>query len=293
MKSAAFDYVRPDSLAEALAILEARGPAARVLAGGQSLLAMMNLRLATPELLIDIGRVPGLRGIARDGDRLRVGALVTHAALASSAEIAACVPLLAQAVPHVAHAAIRNAGTIGGSLALADPAAEYPAVALALDARIVLASTKGERTVAASDYFLGLYETAMRDDELLLATEWPCAAPGDRGAFLELARRRGDYAMVGVAATASLRGGRVDAARIAWLSVADRPLLTVSCADAVVGTSLDAAAIAAARTALAVELAPHVDRHPDAATRRHLAGVLLERALRAIAASAGADGGES
>ncbi len=291
MKAAAFDYVRPASLGEALAILAERGSVARVLAGGQSLLAMMNLRLATPALVVDIGRVPGLREIARVGDRLRIGALVTHAALGASADVARSVPLLAQAVPHVAHVAIRNAGTIGGSLALADPSAEYPAVALALDARVVLASLEGERTLSASDFFLGLYETAMRADEVLVATEWPCAEADDRSVFLELARRRGDYAMAGVAASVRMRAGRVESARLGWLSLADRPILAESAARAIVGTALDAAAIAAARAALTLDLRTHTASHRDAPTRHHLAAVLLDRALRTLAVRPDATGG--
>lgn len=282
MKAAGFEYVRPASLAEALAVLGERGMDARILAGGQSLLAMMNLRLATPDLLIDIGRVPGLRDIARVGDRLRIGALVTHSTLAASKDVSRDLPLLAQAVSNVAHMAIRNAGTIGGSLALADPAAEYPAVALALEARFVLAGQGGERTVAASDFFLGLYETALGADEILIATEWPCAGAGDRFAFLELARRRGDYAMVGVAAATGWRAGRVESARLSWFSVADRAILTEATAQSLIGTTLDDSAIDAAKQSLATELEPKDDLQADAATRRQLASVLLGRALRAM-----------
>ena len=284
MKAPAFDYVRPESLADALGLLSEHGQDARVLAGGQSLLAMMNLRLATPALLVDIGRVPGLRDIAREGDSLRIGAMATHSALMASSAVREQVPLLAMAVPHVAHAAIRNAGTIGGSLALADPAAEYPAVALALDAVFIVAGRGGERRVAAKDWFLGLYETALKSDEILVATLWPRRRADERFAFLELARRRGDYAMVGLAAAVGMRGDRVASARLAWLSVDDRPRLSEATAKALVGNALDDIGIGVACGALADELEPKTDPHADASTRRHLAGVLLGRALRAMAA---------
>lgn len=288
MKAPDFDYVRPDSIDQALAVLAEHGDRAQVLAGGQSLLAMLNLRLSSPDVLVDIGGLPGLRSIEVLDDHVRIGALVTHTQLLESALIARSVPLLAAAVPHVAHLAIRNAGTIGGSLALADPAAEYPAVALALDARLVLRGAAGERRVAAADWCVGLYATARRDDELLVAIEFPVAGPAHRSVFLELARRRGDYAMVGLAAALEWVDGRVAAARFGWLAVGDQPLATPATAAVLLGRDLDQASIEAARRTLAEELPAHGDLHCDAPTRSHLAGVLLNRALVAIASQTGA-----
>lgn len=286
MKAPAFDYVRPESLEAACALLREHGADAQVLAGGQSLLAALNLRLAAPALLVDIGGLPAMKQIELVGSggqaAVRTGALVTHAQLLKSLLLADKVPLLAAAVPHVAHLAIRNAGTVGGSLALADPAAEYPAVALALNARLVLQGADGRRVIEAKDYFQGLYTTARADDELLVAIDWPVALAGQRFSFLELARRRGDYGMVGVAAALSLQGDTVEQARLAWFAVADRPVLSAQAATALVGRQLDDAAIAAACAALGNDFTAQASTDCSSATRMHLARVLLGRALRAI-----------
>ncbi len=222
MKAPEFSYIKPGSLGEVFDLLERHGDRARVLAGGQSLLASLNLRLSEPELLIDITGIPGLAGIAVSGQTLRIGALTTHRQIETSAEIARHLPLLAQAVGNVAHAAIRNLGTFGGSIALADPAAEYPACAVALGATFVLARRGAERRVKAREFFRGLYETALQPGELLTAGEFPLAAAGYRSVFLELARRHGDYAIVGLAAHARLAGGRISDARLAFESVRKR-----------------------------------------------------------------------
>ncbi len=283
MKAADFEYVRPPTLEAAIAELQRRGDSAQILAGGQSLVPMLNLRMAAPACLVDIGGLPGLRDIRRVGEVVHVGALVTHAQLQASAEIAASVPLLAQAVPHVAHLAIRNAGTVGGSLALADPAAEYPAVARALGARIVLQGAGGERRVDADDYFRGLYSTARAPDEIVVGVEWPVAGANEHAHFDELARRRGDYAMVGLAARFVLDGGRIGSARLAYLAVGDVPVLAKRAMAALAGRSPDAGAVLSAQQALAQDLDPRGDLHADAATKRHLAGVLLARAVATVA----------
>ncbi len=290
MKAPAFDYIRADSVESACALLQQHGGDAQILAGGQSLLALLNLRLAAPGVLIDIGNLSTLKSIERIDDRddavVRTGALVTHAQLLESDLISTDVPLLAAAVPHVAHLAIRNAGTVGGSLALADPAAEYPAVALALNARLVLQGVGGQRSVAAEDYFQGLYATARADDEILVAIDWPVVRADQRFSFLELARRRGDYAMVGVAASVSLAEQAVSQARLAWFSVADRPVLSAQAATALTGQRLDDAAIDAAVAALPGDFTAQASTDCSAATRMHLAGVLLGRALREIGGNA-------
>ena len=286
MKSPDFDYFRANTLQEALTCLQAHGSNAQLLAGGQSLLAMLNLRLASPQILIDISRIPGLSSIERHGSVLRIGALVTHRQLLDSAEVAASVPLLAQAVPYVAHLAIRNAGTIGGSLALADPAAEYPSVALALQATLIATSLRGERRIAAADYFKGLYQTALAEDEILTAVEFPVATPEQRFSFQELARRRGDYAMVGVACAITWSAGRVSDARITFLAMGDGPVLASHAMKALVGTSLDAAAIQASQQALSQDLAPAGDLQATPETKCHLARVLMGRALNPLRSAA-------
>lgn len=283
MKAAAFRYVRATSAAHAQALLADHGEDARLLAGGQSLLAALNLRLSEPAILIDIGRI-GHADIAASGGRLRLGALATHAAIGRSAAVAEAAPMLAQAVPHIAHPAIRNRGTIGGSLALGDPAAEWPACALALGADIVLASAgRGERRLPAEGFFLGLYSTACAADEMVLAAEFPAIAPGERQVCLELARRRGDYALVGVAARAVVDGGRVSGLRAAFFGVGAAPVLAREASRAAEGAPVAEAARAAV-DALGRDLDPPGDPTTDGATRLRLARVLLRRAVQAMAA---------
>ena len=282
MKAAEFDYTRASSVEQAIDLLREHAPSAQILAGGQSLMAMMNLRLAQPGILIDIGGIQALKSIAVQGKVLRIGALVTHHAVMQSDLVAKHVPLLAQAVPHVAHLAIRNVGTIGGSLALADPAAEYPAVALALKATIVAQGPKGERRIAIDDYFQGLYQTALQSDELLVAIEFPLAESGQVFHFDELSRRRGDYAMVGLACALRMQGQQVQEVRLAYLAVGDGPVLAKAAMDRLQGQTLDAASIQAAQQALATDLHPNGDLQADAATKVHLARVLLGRALQAM-----------
>jgi len=255
LKAPAFAYAKPKSLAEALELLGR--PGAKVLAGGQSLIPSLNMRLSAPELLVDITGLKGLSEIAVVDGVVRVGALVTHAQLEKSAEIRKHVPLLAQAVPHVAHPAIRNRGTIGGSLALADPAAEYPACAVALDAVVTIKNKTSERRVRAEQFFKGLFDTDLKPGELLTAVEFPAAAKADRSVFLELARRHGDYAIIGLAA---------HNANFAFFGTGEKPVL-------IKGNSLSKT-----KEALAKELAPAADLYHSAAAKQHLAGVLLERA---------------
>ena len=282
MKAPSFAYARPDSLGEALALLARHGEAARVLAGGQSLLASLNMRLSSPELLVDVTGLKELSGIRVQNELLRIGALTRHCEIESSAMVAQHVPLLAQAVPHVAHVAIRNAGTLGGSLALADPAAEYPACALALDATLVIAGTRDERRVPARDFFRGLYSTALEPQELLLAAEFPLLKPGYRSAFLELARRHGDYAIVGVAAHGRVDGGKISDLRLAYLGVGATAMRAGRAAAAVEGKPCSPQTVAAAQAALGEDLDPLPDLYHSAAAKLHLARVLTGRALAAL-----------
>ncbi|MGE5640977.1 MAG: FAD binding domain-containing protein [Clostridia bacterium] len=270
MKAAAFGYVKPRTLQDALGVLAQHGEAARVLAGGQSLIPSLNMRLSAPEVLVDISALP-LKEIRLERGVLRLGALVTHAQIERSAEIAKHAPLLAQAVKHIAHPAIRNRGTLGGSLALADPAAEYPACALALAASIVLVSRQGERSVAAKDFFKGLFETDLRPGELVAALEVPAQGASERSAFVELARRHGDYAIVGLAA---FKGRET---RFAFLNVGSTPVLAAKAASK--------KTLAEAKEALKTDLSPVADLYNSAATKLHLAGVLLERAWNTLSTS--------
>ncbi len=282
MKAPSFAYARPDSLAETLALLERHGEAARVLAGGQSLLATLNMRLSSPELLVDITGLKELSGIRVQSGALRIGALTRHREIERSAEVARHVPLLAQAVVHVAHVAIRNVGTLGGSLALADPAAEYPACALALDATLVIGGAGGERRVAARDFFRALYSTALGPGELLLAAEFPLLEPGYRSAFVELARRHGDYAIVGVAAHARIDRGTVSDLRLAYLGVGATPVRAHRAAASIEGKAYGPQTVAATQAALGDDLDPSPDLYHSAATKLHLARALTGRALAAL-----------
>ena len=278
MKAPRFAYARPETVAEALAVLAEHGDEARILAGGQSLVPMLNLRVAAPRVLIDINRIAGLSGVTVGKDHVRIGALTRQAELERSLDVARHLPLLALAMPHVAHAAIRNRGTFGGSCALADPAAELPACALALVATFILAGPKGERRVKAEEFFRGLYATALRPDELLVAAEFPLPQPGRASAFGELARRHGDYAMVGVAAHGSVAGGKFSDLRIVFFGVGDRPARATKLEQALEGQP--AAAIERALEAL--ELDPRADLQASAATKKQLARVLAGRVLKQL-----------
>ncbi len=285
MKPAPFDYLAPRTLEELLELLAERGDDAKLLAGGQSLLPVLNFRLAQPALLIDINRVIGIGGLdgleqSADGG-LRIGALVRQRRIERDPLVAARAPLLAAAMPFVAHPQIRNRGTLGGSIAHADPAAELPAVALALDARLLLRRRGAERWVDARDFFTGLFATALGADELLAAIELPAPPPRTGFAFLELARRHGDYALAGVAASVTLAGGGdCAAARLVFFSVGDGPVDARRAAATLVGSRVDDGAIrAASEIAAGEEIDPVGDLHASAEFKRQLVRVLTARAL--------------
>jgi len=252
LKAPSFAYAKPRSLAEAFDLLER--PGAKVLAGGQSLIPSLNLRLSSPELLVDITGLSDLRNIALGNGAVRIGALCTHAQVERSEEVREHLPLVAEAVAHIAHPAIRNRGTLGGSLALADPAAELPACALALDAVLIIAGKKGERRVGAGEFFKALFETDLRPDELLVGVEFPKA---DKSVFLELTRRQGDYAIVGLAGVT-----RSAQKRICFFGIGGTPVL------------LKPRSLEEAKASLPT---PSADLYHSASTKLHLAKVLLER----------------
>jgi len=280
MKAPRFAYARPVSIAEALALLQKHGDDARVLAGGQSLVPMLNFRVASPGVLVDINRIEGLSGIKVTKNHVRIGALTRHVELERSADIAKHLPLVSSAMPHIAHPAIRNRGTFGGSCALGDPAAELPACALALGAIFVAAGKKGERRIAAEDFFKGLYATALEAGELLIAAEFPLPKPGYASAFGELARRHGDYAMVGVAAHGLRKGGKFSDMRVAFFGVGDRPQRATGFEKALEAQS----AVDGSLARLDADLEPRADLHASAAMKLHLAKVLAGRVLGELAA---------
>jgi carbon-monoxide dehydrogenase medium subunit len=281
MKPAPFEYHRPDSVDETLALLAEHGYDAKLLAGGQSLVPAMNFRLAAPAVLIDLNRIPGLDGVAEVEGGLRMGAMVRQRAAERSPLVASRAALLAETLPYVAHAQIRNRGTIGGSIAHADPAAELPAVMVALDARFHLRGPGGRRVVTAGDFFTGLFGTALEAEEMLMEVEIPPAAPRTGWAFDEVSRRHGDYALAGIAATVRVDdAGRCIAARIALLSVGDGPVLAAQAAAALIGSEpTDAAIRAAAEAAAQRDIDPPGDIHASPAYRRQLTDVLVRRVL--------------
>jgi carbon-monoxide dehydrogenase medium subunit len=289
VKPAPFDYLRPVSLDEALGALAAHGGAAKPLAGGQSLVPAMNFRVAQPAVLVDLNRVPGLDAIETTSEGLRVGAMVRHRTLETSPLVSAAAPLVTATMPHIAHLPIRTRGTLGGSLAHADPAAELPAVMLALDAVIGVAGASGRRTVAAAEFFTGLYATTLDPTELVTGVTIP-ALPANAGwAFEEVARRHGDFALAGAAAVVALDAtGAIGHVRIALFGVHDRALVAASAMQALAGQAPTPAAIAAAAAAAAANDAdPATDIHASAAFRRHLTGVVVRRVLqRAVAGTA-------
>lgn len=281
MKAAAFAYARATSVAHALELLTAHGETAKVLSGGQSLLPAMNLRLISPEFIVDIGDLAELRGVVVRGDVLIVGALTRHADLSKSPEIAAHAPLLTEAVAHIAHPAIRNRGTIGGSLAHADPASELPACMLTLGATIIARGPGGERRIPATEFFTGIYETALRPQELLLAVELPTAPKGSAHFFHEFARRHGDYAIAGLAAQAVVSEGRFADLRLGFFAVGDRPLLAGR-AGKLLDVAVTSEVLSRAFSTLDAELDPLEDHHATSAMRRHLAKVLLARCVSSL-----------
>jgi aerobic carbon-monoxide dehydrogenase medium subunit len=281
VKARKFSYVRADSIAQALGLLDRHGEDARILAGGQSLLPALNMRLSEPKLLIDINRIKSLEGIAVCDGQVRIGALARHVEVMHSPIVAEHLPLIAEAMPHVAHVAVRNRGTFGGSIALADPAAELPACALALGATLVVESVAGRREIAAADYFKGLYETARRPNELLIEALIRARQPQSVSVFMELARRHGDFAIAGLAFQLHIEDGIVTDGRLAYFGSEDKPTLAGSALAAIRGQRLTHASGEAAAAVLDRDLKPMGGPQGNAKMRLHLQRVLTRRALAA------------
>jgi carbon-monoxide dehydrogenase medium subunit len=282
MKPAPFEYLLTESPVQALELKAQHGDEARFLAGGQSLIPAMNFRLAQPAVLIDINPLSLLDRVevAAAGGAVIIGALTRYRTLERSSDIAEHQPLLSETVPNVAHPQIRNRGTLCGNLAHADPASELPAVMLASHAVMRLQSVRGERRVAARDFFVNLYTTALEPDEMLCAVELPALSPNSGTAFIEVSRRRGDYAMMGVAAMVTLdASGVCIAASLACCNAGPTPMPLDAAGTALKGTRLEPAALAAAAAMAPGEVDPGGNVHASAAFQKHLAGVLTRRAL--------------
>ncbi len=277
MKPSPFAYAKAKSLDHAIELLARPDGEARLLAGGQSLIATLNMRLSAPKLLIDLNGIGGLAGIAVKAGEVEIGALTRHAEAEGSAEIARHAPLIALAMPHIGHAAIRNRGTLGGSIAFADPAAELPACLLALGGEVDIAGPNGRRTVKADDFFEGLFETALGPSDVLTAIRVPAATADTRVGFAEFARRHGDYAMVGLAAHAQADGKGLGVVRLAYFGVGNVPLRAKKAETRLTEGNIDEAV-----KALDADLAPADDVQATGATKKHLAGVLLRRVARQL-----------
>ncbi len=281
MKAPKFSYVRAESVEQVLALIDRHGSDARILAGGQSLMATLNMRLSQPALLIDINRLDSLKGISIANGMVRIGALARHVDVLNSPIIAAHLPLIAEAMPHVAHLAVRNRGTFGGSIALADPAAEMPACALALQATIIVESAKGRRTIPAADYFVGLFETARQPNEMVVEVLIPSQRADAVSVFMELSRRHGDFAMAGIACCMRFDGDVVAEARLVYFGSEGKPTLATHAIDAIQRKPWSAENVEAACAALATDLAPMKSLEAEPAMLLHLQRVLTRRALTA------------
>ncbi|MEE2955889.1 MAG: xanthine dehydrogenase family protein subunit M [Pseudomonadota bacterium] len=282
MKPAPFAYERVKTLDEALEVLTKFGENARILAGGQSLMATLNMRLSKPDILIDINHIDGLAGIEDTGKNIRVGALTRHVEIETSELITKHVPLISKAVDHIAHPAIRNRGTFGGSIAFADPAAELPACILALDATLELSSKSGVREIKAENFFHGLYETALRPNEILTAVSIPKITPGWKSEFMELSRRQGDYAIIGLATHLKLENGKFGEGRLVFFNAGDRPVSASKTAALIHGQPWSNELGDKLVVSLKEELRPQNDLNADGEMRKYLAGVLTKRTLSTL-----------
>ncbi len=290
MKTSAFDYTSPSTSEETLALLSEHADDAKVLAGGQSLVPLLAMRLARPLLVVDVNEVDELSGIRPlDDGGIAFGAMTRERAAELSPLVAERVPVLAEALPMIGHVSIRNRGTIGGSIAHADASAELPAVAVVTDAQLTLRSSRGERVVPAADFFVGHFTTVLGDDELLTEVRFPPGPPGAGWAFHEIARRHGDFALVGAAAMVTVEDGRIGGARLAFMGVSDGPVRATAAEAALAGQPADAGVIEAAAREATKDLEPASDLHGSAEFRRHLAAVAARRALTSAVARAGGE----
>ncbi|HZP75997.1 MAG TPA: xanthine dehydrogenase family protein subunit M [Pseudolabrys sp.] len=280
MKPPPFDYVLADSVESAVTALAQAGSDAKIIAGGQSLVPMLNFRLLKPTLLVDINAISGLSFIDEDDDAIRIGALTRHRMLETSPVIARQLSVITEAMGHVAHLAIRNRGTIGGSLSHADPAAELPMLALLLDAELTIASPRGRRSVAARDFFLGALTVDLHEDELVTEIKFPKLPPSTGWGFAEVARRGGDFALAAVAVALTLEAGAISAVRIGMMGIGETPQRAHEAEALLLGRRLDVASLAEVGDVVRTSVTPNTDVHASSDYRRHLVAVLAERTLR-------------
>jgi len=276
MKAPPFSYIRAETVEGVIECLQKYGDDAAVLAGGQSLMASLNMRLSEPSVLIDINNVHSLSEIALDGNHLRIGAMTRQIEVEQSPLVAQHAPLISMAMPYIAHPAVRNRGTIGGSIAFADPAAELPACIVTLQANLIAQGSKGERKIPATEFFRGLYETALTRDEVLVAIELPVAADQQKFAFRELARRHGDYAMIGVCAFTEWSETSLSDVRLVYFNAGDRPVVATKAGAALEGV-YSAEILESALGHLADDIDPPGDLNAGPSMRLHLAKVLTKR----------------
>jgi len=286
MKLPPVDYEAPTTVSEAVALLAEHQDEASVLAGGQSLIPLLALRLARPAVLIDINGIDDLSGVSAANGWVAIGAMTREYVAEDSGTVAGAVPLLAAALPLIGHEAIRSRGTIGGSLAHADPAAELPAVARALEAEFVVRSQAGERVIQAADWFEGYLTTSRHPDELLVTVRFPAAAPGTGVSFQEVARRHGDYAIAGLAASLTLSGGAISDARLAFAGLSDVPVRAASAEDLLAGERPSAELFDEAARRATEDIDPPADLHGSSDYRKKVAAALVRRGLRAAAGNA-------
>jgi carbon-monoxide dehydrogenase medium subunit len=279
MKPPPFDYFAADCIEAAIQALADAGGDGKIIAGGQSLMPMLNFRLLRPSILIDINRIPDLAYVRDDGDEIRIGPLTRHRILETSDLIAKQFPVLHEAMGYVAHLAIRNRGTIGGSLSHADPAAELPMMSLLLDARLEVQSNAGRRTIEARDFFLGALTTALEDGDMLVEVRLPKLQEGTGWAFEEVARRSGDFALASVAVIMDSDGERVSDIRIGMMGVGETPMRATEAENILTGQRYSEDAVAAAVDAIRAAVEPNTDLHASADYRRHLVGILAQQAL--------------
>ena len=288
MKNPPFNYHRPESLDAALALLAEHGDEAKVLAGGQSLLPVMALRLGNPTHVVDINRIPGLDSISAGPDGVSIGALVRHATAERSDELASAAPLVHAAMPYIGHRAIRSQGTVCGSIAHADPAAEMPAVCLATGATMVATSATGTREIAAADFGDGYLTTALEPSEILTEVRFPAWPASSGGAVVEVSRRHGDYALVGLACMVDAPGDTIESAALSFFGVDNMPRRVAEAEASLIGrTTSDADAFAAAAEIVSSTIEPSADVHATSNYRRHLAGVLTRKGLAEASAKIG------
>jgi CO/xanthine dehydrogenase FAD-binding subunit len=279
MKPVAFDYMAAESLDDAVSALARAGGDGKILAGGQSLVPMLNFRLVRPSILIDINRIRDLGYVDATGDVVRIGALTRHHSLETSSVIKAHLPIMTAAMQHVAHLAVRNRGTIGGSLSHADPAAELPMMAVLLDAKIGIRSLQGRRVADARRFFTGSLTTDLKHDEIVTDVEFPRLLPNIGWGFEEMARRAGDFALAAVGVTMSAREGKADRVRIGMMGVGETPLRALEAEGLLAGKAIDAQALETAASAIEAAVEPNTDLHASADYRRFLVGALARRAI--------------